>query len=495
MSSRTSSQQQSLSGPSSVRSTTQASEEMNSSSKQLSKLVFSAIEKQIPITASILLASFLGLLFLTMMCLAIAVLDEPTTQFTQYELLVSCTVLAVSVWLSGNGLPVDIVGMPFEYIPLGLSLLLFALVYFCQKRRIIVPFSSLVVGALSYSIVNFMLLAVTGQIVTINTVLHLVFAFTLCLVALMMANGSTSFFTRIHYFVKRRHKIPIPKFLYLGLRGSVTAFASIVIVGVVVVSIGVLFNLDAVDQTYIALNAGPATTIMIALLQLLILPNFVMYIVTQLFSSGFQVGNLAHFALYSQVQGLDGLDDANSTATANGLTQVLPPIPLLTTTVTNDIITISPIVPVLIIMLISGLISYWQVLRIGNELLFTSFTKVKIAVSNACYLLLTTLVTALVLFGVCALAIMLSSGTIIGDFGYIGANPIVFGLDIISYYWICPVLIIISNCAIKYYKNEFDTAAILRTEVHELVEREVEKEHEADVKKHSGKRHVTSSPS
>ena len=440
---------------------------------------------------SIFVAVFIGLFALTLLTFTTSLFDAPSQSLNQFDLLSHCFTVAASLWLLANGVHTDLLGSSFEYMPLGLTLILFALLYFCLHPRQSTRLRAVVVGAFTYVGIVIFIYALGTPTGDFRVLLQLLVAFTIAFTALLMANASGSFFTQIKQW--RRSNIllsSVPRYLTKSIQSALLIIAFLLILSALLAAAGLIVNIDAVQIIFDRLNAGPGTAVVISLFTCFFLPNFIIYNLGMLLGQGFTFGNLAYFSLHLQN---DTSADLN----------VIPPLPILGSTLQSTQLGIHPLVPYILLAICGIAASVWLARSLRFEYLFPAFTKVKLCVSQSLYLLLACTLVAFFGFIASLTLAHFASGILAPNFGFVGvpASTLAFKVGGVLLFSTLPtvaVYIIYKAVTLKPYQHSFardaeDSAIImLRKETIASLEKEIQHEKDAAGHRAKGNRRVTS---
>ncbi|GHT81732.1 hypothetical protein FACS1894125_3070 [Actinomycetota bacterium] len=434
------------------------------------------IAEFLPTLLSVVLAAFLTLFTLVLLNITTSLFDPPSVSMSEIDNVIASFTIATGLWLSGNGLWTDLGEFNFDFIPLGVTLLCALMIYFCALRLPLVRLRSILAGSAFYVVGLMLFYAFLNHSGGFDIIRNLSLPFFLSFLALFCANrpkGSIINYTR--RLVYEHHIIgKLPKSLFLSLRTSISIVASIMLVTAVVFGIALYNSFTGVADVFAALNAGPWTAVVIAFYCLMFLPNILVFTTSQLFSSGFAIGD---FALFQTGNTVD--------------TQNIPPFPLFSASITVDEMQISPLSAGVTLFILGLLLFFWQTRKLKYAILFQAYSQRRVVVSQICYQLF---VVVLTLFEVLLAFVFLgyvSSGSIGTTIGFIGVDCWTFGLDITYILALSSLIpIVFYSISILLTPKEVESAIIVketRQEMRHIIE---EEHHTAAIRK--GKRHVKS---
>jgi hypothetical protein len=434
------------------------------------------IAQFLPIVFIVLLSIFLVLSMLVVLNMTIAVFDPPSTSLDHFELFVDCSVVALVMLLTGNGFYAQVDDFAIDYIPLGVTLLCAVMLYYFGRKLPVLKLRAIFAGAVFYVFCLGLLFTFQAHTGDILLVLNLTLPFLLSFLTLLCANQEESIFKSFRV-VFREHWVlrHIPRTVLLSLRASLSFVAILLLISTALFIFSFAGNLETAALIFEALNVGPWSAFLVSVVCVLFLPNMVVYTTSQLFSTGFQFGNLAAFQNGSPID-----------------VKTLPPLPLLSANVAIDQTSVPDFVGGFTIILVSTLLMVWLTLKTRHELLFTAYTHVWIVASKvARQVLILFLMLLEVLVGLMFLAYV-SSGRVGKSIGFIGLDPLSFSMSIVTTCAVCVPFVVVGYLIFCILQPKSEERDILKKEVEHDVEKKTHVEVVHREKNEKGKRIVKS---
>jgi hypothetical protein len=440
---------------------------------------------------SVLIAVFVALFSLTLLTFTTSLFDAPSEEINQFDLLIASFNIAASLWLLANGVHTDLLGSDFGYIPLGLSLLIFALIYFSLKPRKQTSIKAVFVGSLSYVGMVVLVYALGSHTGNLAIFISLVKSFTLAFIALTFANTSGSFFAKMK--VLRSQNVwlkKLPKYVTKSLQYAIVMVGIFLIMACLLTLVGVIININASQIIFDRLNASPATAVLISLYTVFFLPNFIIYNLSFILGHGFAFGDLAYFSLHVQ-------NDTSSNLNA------IPPLPILGGILQSSQLSIPRLVPYVLLIVLGVTASVMIARETRLEYTFPAFTKMKLCLSQALHLLICCAFLALF----CALGVLtlgyISSGFLLHGFGFVGVASVSLALKVGVVVFLADIPVVLAYAVykattLKLYEHgaqhdDDDSAIImLRRETKTSLKKEIQHEMAAKGHRAKGNRSVSS---
>jgi hypothetical protein len=246
--------------------------------KQLSNSISTVIF--LPILLVTFSSIIVSLVVLSLLFIAAGVMSPPASGISNLDVISSSVVMATSFWIAGSGGQIMLGNLSVDVVLLGISLFSFAVCYFMIKLRSSMPISLLHFGAFCYTVIVLLISCFLEPQDILHILRIVVISYLISFTAYFVGNSQHS----IGYYFQ---KASFLRKLYAPLCSAVILVLFILIIASFACLYGLSVNLSTTETIFKSLNAGPWEAFLISFLELAILPNFMLWMVGALFSTGF----------------------------------------------------------------------------------------------------------------------------------------------------------------------------------------------------------------
>jgi Family of unknown function (DUF6350) len=202
--------------------------------------------------------------------------------------------LATRVWLLGHGVPLDAASASLTIVPLGVSVVAFFAAFVSARRTVTPVPSAWVAAVVTYAALTFLLVLVTSSTARSQMVFGIVGSVVIASLGfgwgMLSRPDAEGLGARFSEIVARS-----PMLLRYGLRGAFAAAAGVVFVAALVVLVWLVLGRSTVGGVVSDLGLDATSGVSLAIAQLTVLPNLVVWAIAWVAGPGFAVGSGTHF--------------------------------------------------------------------------------------------------------------------------------------------------------------------------------------------------------
>lgn len=204
--------------------------------------------------------------------------------------------IASRIWLLGHSVPLATGVVDLTIVPLGVSAVLVFGAYVCARRSMTPHWSALVAGIVTYLSGVLLVSLLAGAVSPVQLTSAAGGAVAVAAIGLtwgvLARPDSGDLADGIHAVVAR-----VPVLVRVGLRGGMVAAAMAVVMSGVVVATWIVAEHTTVTDIVRGLALDSASGVSLAIAQLALVPNLVVWALAWLAGPGFSVGAGTHFGL------------------------------------------------------------------------------------------------------------------------------------------------------------------------------------------------------
>lgn len=202
--------------------------------------------------------------------------------------------ISTKIWLLAHSVPLATGAVDLTIVPLGVSVVVVFGAYVCARRSMTAHWTALLAGVLTYLVGTVFLALLSGAVSPVQLTSAVVGALVLGGLGLtwgvLARPDATALGDQLHALVSR-----VPVLVRIGLRGSLVAASAAVVASGVVVLTWIVAEHTTITDVVSQLDLDAASGVSLAVAQLALVPNLVVWALTWLVGPGFAVGSGTHF--------------------------------------------------------------------------------------------------------------------------------------------------------------------------------------------------------
>lgn len=345
--------------------------------------------------------------------------------------------ISSQIVLVSNGSGVDLFGIDMKFTPLGSSLITILIIYlvvkiFKPEKIVAVFFISGLYSILIFSLSIFS--STTDSHIDASPKTGFVFSFVISFLAALMGSSKGSFFNRLYLKFNTTHNEMNwynSKIVSASLRSSVASVAIAMAYAVILTFFSTIYHYQSIGSILDFLNVDPLSIIVLSIVELIVLPNIIIWNMSILLGTGFTEGSI------------------------DPLHQL--PIPILHS-IDYAIVSNTLSIAVWCLVIVSGIVSSFLIWRWTKEAFFVvgyASSSLMKQIGRVLYFVATVSVSIVLYFiGMCSLASVSSGSINVGRLGEVGVNWFAFGFHITWGYLIGCIIGSLPLAVIRFVRPE-----------------------------------------